>query len=316
MIKQLGKKLLHNKIFNYLGRNLLNKGAIYSAKFFNYMTVRWKTSGINDCKFNNIKFKLFNNCDDSIVSFFYYDNFKFHEKSELQLFLQLAKGVSCIVDVGANTGYYSILSSLVNPKAHIFAFEPYSVNAERLKINLELNAIKNVNVFTEAIGEAIGNIELSIPKNKTITDVSSVNKDFGKKIYPNIEWVCQKVNIRTLNSFASEYNLQIDLIKCDVETFEKSVFNGATDILKTHRPTILFETFLNEDKKAFFNDILEKYNYYVYLITEDGIVYNREGMQDAGTGNNYLLTPIKPNRTFINYKDLLIQELLIRPIIE
>ena len=65
----------------------------------------------------------------------------------------------------------------------------------------------------------------------------------------------------------------------------------------------------------FFNRLLQEYQYYVYLILENGIVYTPEGFVDSGYGLNYLITPKKPPCTFLSYKDssMLVEVLLERP---
>lgn len=110
--------------------------------------------------------------------------------------------------------------------------------------------------------------------------------------------------------------LTINLIKCDVETFEMSVFKGAERVLEENKPTIIFECFLDDERKLFFNNILKKHNYYAYLILEQGVVYIQEGFINASYGINYLITPVKPSKTFLSYKSVkeLWKELLLHPI--
>ena len=117
-------------------------------------------------------------------------------------------------------------------------------------------------------------------------------------------WESQVVPLTTLDSFALENKITIDLIKCDVETFEMSVFKGAERILTEDKPTILFECFLDDERKLFFNNVLRKHNYYVYLMLEQGVVYIQEGFVNASYGLNYLITPVKPTKTFINYQNI------------
>jgi hypothetical protein len=94
-----------------------------------------------------------------------------------------------------------------------------------------------------------------------------------------------------------------------------AVFEGAQHILNKDRPTIIFECFLDEERKIFFNRLLQEYQYYVYLILENGIVYTPEGFVDSGYGLNYLITPKKPPSTYLSCKDssMLVEVLLERP---
>lgn len=297
------RMIRRNKIVNGVFRKILKKSSALSVQIHSFLIHRWPPSGNLDCNFGPYQFKYFNQCDDGLALYFYY-GLPYPEKADLNLFLELSKKSKCIVDIGANTGLFSVLASKVNPKSNIYAFEPYSVNAERMNMNLRLNSANNVTLYEFAIGDKDGEIQISIPKNKSITDVSSVNQGFSKKIYPEIVWESQVVPLKTLDSFALENNITIDLIKCDVETFEMSVFKGAERILAEDKPTILFECFLDDERKLFFNNVLRKHNYYVYLMLEQGVVYIQEGFVNASYGLNYLITPVKPTKTFINYQNI------------
>jgi hypothetical protein len=158
-------------------------------------------------------------------------------------------------------------------------------------------------VFELAIGDMEGEIEIAVPKDHSVTDVSSVNQSFSKSIYPQFAWDSQKVRISTLDHFIAENKVLPDLIKCDVETFEMAVFRGMDRILTDVRPTIIFECFLDEERRLFFDEILRKYKYYVYLILSEGIVHTPEGFVKTDEGLNYLITPVKPVSAFISNKD-------------
>lgn len=297
------KKIRNNNIANSLLRNILKKSSTLSTEIHRFLINRWPPSGIIDCNFNEYNFKLYNKCDDGLPKYFFY-NLPYQEKSDLKLFIELSKKSECIVDIGANTGLFSVLSSIANSNSRIYSIEPYRINAERMKVNLNLNYAKNVSVHELAIGDINGEIQLSIPENNSITDVSSINRNFSKKIYPYIKWSSQNVKIKTLDDFAIENKIQINLIKCDVETYEMPVFKGADRILRESKPTIIFECFLDDERKIFFNNILVKYNYYVYLILDQGVVHLPEGFTDYSIGLNYLITPIKPSQSFIRYNDV------------
>jgi FkbM family methyltransferase len=308
------KLLRSNKIINRFFRTALKKSSALSINIHSNLIKRWPPSGVIDCNFGPYKFKYFNNCDDGLTNYFYYD-LPYHEKYDLNLFIELSKKSGTIVDIGANTGLFSVLASIVNSKAKIYSIEPYSINAGRMRVNLSLNSANNVKIYEIAIGENEGEINIAVPENKSITAVSSVNSNFSKSIYPDMLWGSQVVKIKRLDDFAKENEIKIDLIKCDVETYEMPVFNGAERVLLEDKPTIIFESFLNEERKLFFNNILKKYDYYAYIILEQGVVYLQEGFVNTANGINYLLTPVKPSKTFISYKNIeeLAKGLLLRP---
>lgn len=303
-----------NKFINLIVRQTLKKSSAVSAKLHSYLIGRWTTSGAINCRFSNIKFKYYNECDDGLVQFFYY-NIPYHGKNDLRLFIELAKSSVTVLDIGAHTGLFSVLASIANRNSNIHAIEPYSVNAKRMKINITLNTCSNVTIHETAMGANDGEVEFTVPDENRITDVSSINSDFSKRMYPNVKWKSVRVKLHTPDNFTKKNNLHPDLIKIDVETLEMEVFKGAQRILTEDKPTIIFECFLDTERKNFFNRLLEEYNYYAYLIFEHGVVHLKEGFVDKPGELNYLITPVKPVRTFISFNDTknLSKELLLRP---
>jgi FkbM family methyltransferase len=264
---------------------------------------RWSTSGIIPCWFYEYRFLMFNDCDDGQVNYFYYHEKEYPEAADLYLFGELSKGATNVIDIGANTGLFSIIGSKANASAFIHCFEPYQINAVRLRRNLELNNLANVEIHSEAMGETTGWIEISVPLHDRVIDVVSANTSFPGEVYPELAWKKVVVPLNTVDNFRSRVKSRIDLIKCDVETFEIAVFKGALETLRKDKPTIIFECFLTEEKTIFFNGILREYNYYAYLILKQGVVHCSEGFVKTDSGLNYLITNVKPVRSFISFQD-------------
>jgi FkbM family methyltransferase len=313
-MKRLLRSIREILLINKLIRFTLKFTLIRFNRLVQELQKRWPTYGLTDCEFKGVRFKMYNKGDDGLVYFFYYKA-KYDEDADLSLFTELSKSSTCALDIGANTGLFSIISCIVNPQLKIYAFEPYGVNADRLKLNLEANRINNVEIVNEALGDKVGKLEMAVPKNKSITSVASANHSFAKSVYPELEWETTTVALNTIDNFREQLNQPVDLIKCDVETFEMSVFKGAHNVLKTDRPTIILECFLDNERRLFFNDILNAFEYFLYLILEDGIVYSKDGFPEINQGLNFLITPVKPIRNFISYKqtDLIRTEILLRP---
>jgi FkbM family methyltransferase len=300
MLKAIRKVTFINVFFRTLLRSLEH---IFSS-LFNFFIARWPTSGIIDCTFAGYDFKLYNECDDGLVDVLYYGK-KHQEESDLKLFTILAKHARVIIDIGANTGSFSILSAAVNKNACIYAIEPYSPNFARLNINLKINDCKNVKPLQVAMGESTGTVEFTVPESNAISEVSSINGEFSKSMYPDLTWKKEIVTLETMDHVRASNSIgKINLIKCDVETYEMNVFRGMDQILREDRPTILFECFLNHERQEFFNDVQKKYNYYVYGVLTEGLVYLNNGFEKNVGGLNYLLSPVPPQRNFINYEYL------------
>ena len=298
------KKLRKNPSLNKLIRSLIKKFGDSSESIYQKMSNKWRTSGEIDCRFDTLEFKMYNECDDGLVGYFYYSNLEFQETQDLKLFILLARSSNIIIDIGANTGLFSILSAKANPNSRIYAIEPYITNYDRLLKNIQLNGFKNIESLNIALGDKVGTVNFSIPEASSISDVTSVNGEFSKQIYPELKWKEVIVNVSTLDELSQKIGKRINLIKCDVETYEMNVFKGASQTLQNDKPTILFESFLDEERKIFFNNILRDYDYHVYLVLKDGIVRLENGFNTNDTGLNYLISPKKSSETFVAFKTL------------
>jgi FkbM family methyltransferase len=146
-----------------------------------------------------------------------------------------------VVDVGANSGYYSLWASrLVGPTGRVYAFEPVPDLEAGLRHNVALNAIGNITVRSEAISESTGTAVLHVSHASKNTGLSSLvlNQDVGA------DSERLEVQTITLDELAEQISEPIDFIKIDVEGAEEMVIRGATQLLAAERaPAILFESY-------------------------------------------------------------------------
>jgi|GEM_PF-6339995 predicted methyltransferase len=69
-----------------------------------------------------------------------------------------------VIDIGANTGYYTILASrLVGSGERVFSFEPQASVVSKLRRNIELNTMSNVEVFPIALADTPGTAIFNVP---------------------------------------------------------------------------------------------------------------------------------------------------------
>ncbi|MGZ8538661.1 MAG: FkbM family methyltransferase, partial [Flavisolibacter sp.] len=61
------------------------------------------------------------------------------EKESVSLWIELCRMSNSILDIGANTGVYSLIAKAVNPNAKVFAFEPVHRVYEKLAENNRIN---------------------------------------------------------------------------------------------------------------------------------------------------------------------------------
>src|SRR5260221_10724280 len=88
------------------------------------------------------------------------ESFTFYENLIQRVYLKngiTLKPGSTVVDIGANVGAFSILAaSIVGPRGRVLAFEPINKTFERLRKNVALNGLKNVECHRAAIDSQEG----------------------------------------------------------------------------------------------------------------------------------------------------------------
>jgi len=184
------------------------------------------------------------------------------EKVSMQLWIELSKSSSVILDIGANTGVYSLVSKSINNKAEVFAFEPVKRVFEKLDNNNKLNQF-NIKLFEYALsnndGEAIiydmpTDHVYSVAVNKNIADVDNP--------------IVTKIQTKKLSTFIKEQKItHIDLIKLDVETHEPEVLEGMEEYLQKFKSTWLIEI-LNDEVASKIQQLIKDMDYLYFDIDE------------------------------------------------
>ncbi len=67
-----------------------------------------------------------------------------------------------IIDVGANTGYYSIMCSSLNSNANIYSFEPKKNKFAILEHNMRQNSVQNVTILNNSLGDDNNKFDITL----------------------------------------------------------------------------------------------------------------------------------------------------------
>lgn len=190
------------------------------------------------------------------------------ESEMSRLFFDRAKTARIILDVGANTGYYTLLGLSASDTSKVIAFEPNPDIKERLSQNIIMNGwVHRVEVRGEAVSEGDGNATLFIPPGESPT-MTTLDANRGM-----IE-VERTLNVPVVSLDSALGHLRdIDLVKIDVEGFELKTLMGMRTILQESKPTIFVECLY--DANGDFPDIsefLSDYNYRFFHLRSDGPV--------------------------------------------
>jgi FkbM family methyltransferase len=172
-------------------------------------------------------------------------------------------------DIGANIGFFTLLMARrVGRTGKVFAFEPASRTRARLRRNLELNALNNVEVRDEAVADANGEAMFycGITEHSGIASLrANVDSDSSQRVR-----TCQ------FESCVPE-GLRFRLIKMDIEGAEHLAVKGMHGMLDRDGPDLVVEVsddFLREmgSSAAGLTNMLLAIGYRMFLIDWDGLV--------------------------------------------
>jgi len=287
---------------------------------------RWRVSGITTVGTQGASFRMLGHGDDPLLDELYYR--RDWESAETRLFAALVAKAEVVLDLGANTGIYSLLSTHLSRSVRVIAVEPSPANAERLRTNLRLNAERRVTTVEAAVGAGEGTVELTVPADGSLCDVASTVDVFSRAHY-GIAYTRLPVALTTVDRLVADHGLErVDLIKLDVEYFELAVLRGAEQTLTRFEPAVIAEVLdydvLTGDKAELRGQItagnsdqvealMTAHGYAFFAIGERGLlrVHTLRGIPDGGS--NYLFVKRPPDRRYIPYTDAAaLQTLIVR----
>jgi FkbM family methyltransferase len=135
-------------------------------------------------------------------------------------------------DVGANIGHHALFMS--RRASQVVAFEPSASARERFSANVHLNGLANIRLFAMALGDADGEAQLG----------SGFKDNSGSR---SLCWTLDRDKDETVivrrgdDLFCEEELPRVDILKLDVEGYEKRVLAGLRETLLRDRPIILIE---------------------------------------------------------------------------
>jgi FkbM family methyltransferase len=152
-----------------------------------------------------------------------------YEYDKQMLFKEYLKAGMVVYDIGANAGFYTLLSSiLIGSKGKTYAFEPFPMNLKNINKHIKLNNIKNVEIIPMAVSAKIGKQFFKVGKNNSQGMLTKEGE---------IE-----VDTITLDAFVRNGAFPPDLVKMDIEGAEFDALTGAKEILVKFKPVIFLAT--------------------------------------------------------------------------
>jgi FkbM family methyltransferase len=131
-----------------------------------------------------------------------------------------------IVDIGANIGAFSVLTGkLIEGHGKVYAFEPEPNTFKRLQENIQLNNLKNVEIFNEAVGGENGTLDFYVGK-KSALNSSFAEVDGDSRAGESTKKI--SVSMRSIDSVLNLINKKINLLKMDCEGGEYLILESLT----------------------------------------------------------------------------------------
>lgn len=177
-----------------------------------------------------------------IETMLFWHGLKAWENNSNKIWIELSKFSEVVLDIGANTGIYSLITASVNTKATIHAFEPVQRIFKKLVYNTEINHF-SVHCHEFALSDQDGLATIYDMPDRHLYSLS-INKNIA---YKADSLLPTQIPILRLDTFIEKNKItKIDLIKIDVETHEPEVLRGMGKYLALWKPTILVEILNNE----------------------------------------------------------------------
>lgn len=191
--------------------------------------------------------------------------FNLIEKKQTTEFLNRVNKGDTVFDIGANVGYYTILSSKkIGLNGRVFSFEPVVRNLSYLYRHMYLNDLHNVVILPLACSNIDDLVEFSYGPNTAqghlleVKESRSINKDFLSLTY---------VHTITIDAFVLHSGNIPNVIKIDVEGAELLVLKGGAETLRRSKP-IIFLSIHSEQLENNCKEYLAEFGYKFILLDE------------------------------------------------
>jgi FkbM family methyltransferase len=194
-----------------------------------------------------------------------------------------------ILDVGANTGFYSLLALSVSREARIVAYEPLESVRLLLHRNLRLNKVqRKVTVLPYAASNANGQFTLFVPQDRYGLVETSASLSSAFKNEAGSE---QSVTTKTLDSMHLD-GRSVGLIKIDAESHDLEVLRGATQLMIRDRPTVFVEVLAGADEQGL-TEILQRCGYRDFVLFAEGASAPNDVVVHETLAWNHMWMPVE-----------------------
>ncbi len=249
--------------------------------------------GLFSVKLSNSMFKMYNT-GTMIENQLFWEGINGFEPNSLKIWIKLCRISKVILDLGANTGIYSLIAKSENPASIVYAFEPVERVYKVLEKNLFINDF-NVTLHKKAVSNSDGmGMFYDDREDHQTSVVINLDRSNEEGLYK------VETQLIKLDTFIKSNNIQeIDLIKMDVELHEPEVIEGFKEYLEEFKPTFIIEVIRDYIASSLQKQLSELGYIYFYIndnltfgkgiYETESLIYQRVDSFENGKYGNYLV---------------------------
>lgn len=212
--------------------------------------------------------------DDSVGKHIFLSSY---EKETISFIKKYLNYGDTAVDIGANIGYFSLIfSNLVGETGRVHSFEPSQREFYHLCENIRINRTKNIFPNQLAIGNENGFLQMNVLRDSKFGAYNSFSEITHPKVNKQ-EVQTEIVRVVRLDDYFDLFSEKVpQLIKVDVEGFEKQVLEGMQKLLVADGAPCLIIEMCESTHQSKENDIqnlitsIESFGYKLFNIIRDG----------------------------------------------
>lgn len=192
--------------------------------------------------------------DDVVARYLFWFGAFGYERSSAALFTSLAKKASWVIDLGAYSGYYSILAACLAGNTNVIAIEANPYSYHRLSENLAINGSKAIsrNLAIIPDGESQDSVKMMYNADLDVLDTGAFAPHESAELIPQKKTKTSWFTVPALSfsSLAKELDIgskeqgaddRFILIKLDIEGLEAAVFSDILNCLSGSEIVVMVE---------------------------------------------------------------------------